>query len=104
MSNGTMRAREFWLACDGFDRFYTAYGAREHAKQNREMEPIHVREVFPIDKTPEQVIQAVCDLLRSEKAFQDLPNGRMAFGTIGDISAGFIEVNKHLILNSEVKK
>lgn len=40
-----VKAREWWLACDGFDRFYTAYDSYEAAKTGRTMTPIHVREV-----------------------------------------------------------
>lgn len=44
-SPAVAKGREWWLACDGFDRHYTAYDSYEDAKKGRTMTPIHVGEV-----------------------------------------------------------
>lgn len=48
--NKAKTPREWWLACDGLDRWYSAFNSYEEAKGGRVMEPIHVREVIDAQK------------------------------------------------------
>lgn len=91
-----MKAREFWIDPSDADDDYAGGALYEHPGQGPikwQADLIHVREVLPGEKTPEQVIQAVCEFL----AKLDLDQFDVGI-PLGAGFAGLIQANKERIL------
>lgn len=88
------KRKEFWVEGRSEEKEYEdirVWKAWSHELTD-ECDPIHVREILPDDLTPEQIISAVCEWLRSDKTIDQ------GFDFYSEDVADWIEKNKSRIL------